>query len=297
MRRQVARDLEIAALAGGQYGVVSRAQLIDLGLAGTEIDHRVRAGRLHAVHRGVYAVGHAVVGVEGRWLAATLATRGALSHTSAAAAWDLMPVGSGAIHVTVAGDPGRARRRGVRVHRSATLEGTDVTTRRRIPITAPIRTVLDVAPGLKRRPLERVLDRAERLIDFAELQRRLTAHPTRPGSPALQAVLSHYVVGSVVTRSQVEEDFLALCDDHGLPRPAVNTRIEGVECDFVWRDARLNVEVDGYKFHRVRSVFVSDRERDVHLKLAGWQVLRFVYEHVTDRPRWVAAAIRRCLAS
>jgi very-short-patch-repair endonuclease len=107
-------------------------------------------------------------------------------------------------------------------------------------------------------------------------------------------VLSRYTVGSIVTRSELEEMFLRLCDDHGLPRPDVNVCIEGMECDFVWRDARLIVEVDGYAFHR-RS-FAADRERDVVLKLAGWEVLRFAYEHVAGRAAWVAGAIRKSLA-
>ena len=110
-------------------------------------------------------------------------------------------------------------------------------------------------------------------------------------------MLSHYTVGSTPTRSRLEEALLQLCDDHGLPRPETNTRVEGIECDAVWRDARLIVEVDGYEFHRPRGVFVSDREKDVVLRLAGWTVLRFAYEHVTDRPAWVAAAIRRCVAT
>jgi hypothetical protein len=49
-----------------------------------------------------------------------------------------------------------------------------------------------------------------------------------------------------VTRSELEERFLALCHDHGLPRPQTNVRIQGIECDFVWRDARLVADVDGY---------------------------------------------------
>jgi very-short-patch-repair endonuclease len=169
-------------------------------------------------------------------------------------------------------------------------------TYRGVPITAPLRTVLDVAATLRGRRLEELLDRAERRLDFTELRRRLEAHPSRPGSPSLQAVLSHYAVGSTLTRSKLEEAFFRLCDDHGLPRPEANTRIEEIECDFVWRDARLIVEVDGYGFHRIRSVFMSDRERDVILTLAGWEVLRFAYEHVIDRPSWVAAAIRHRLA-
>src|SRR3954454_1759252 len=82
-----ATDRRIAALASAQHGVASRAQLASLGLTRNEIDNRTAAGRLHVVHRGVYAVGHTVLTLNGRWMAATLATGGVLSHGSAAAAW------------------------------------------------------------------------------------------------------------------------------------------------------------------------------------------------------------------
>jgi hypothetical protein len=288
-------DPQIAALAGRRHGVVSRAELLALGFTARQIEHRRAAGHLHVLHRGVYAVGHRVLGADGWWMAATLASGGALSHVTAAAAWDWMPVGA-MIHVTVDGYPGRKTRRGIQIHRSGTLEPGDITTLSGIPVTAPIRTILDVAANLKVRRLEQVLDRAERLIDFGELQRRLEAYPTRPGSPSLRAVLSHYTVGSASTRSELEEAFLRLCDKYGLPRPDVNTVIEGMMVDFVWRDARLVVEVDGFAFHKSKVRFGDDRARDVRLKLAGWEVLRFAEEHVTRRPAWVAAAIRDRLA-
>jgi very-short-patch-repair endonuclease len=298
MGGQLAKDPTIAAIASAQHGVVSRSQLSALGLTGREIDRRVASARLHVLHRGVYAAGHRVLTREGRWLAAVLAFGDAavLSHATAAIAWEMLAA-DGAIHVTIAGVAGRARRPGIRVHRSTTLTAADTTMRNGIPITTPIRTVLDVAATLDGRRLEQVLDRAERHIDFAELQRTLTAHPTRPGSPSLQAVLSRYTVGSMLTRSELEERLLRLCDDHGLPRPETNTRIEGVEVDFVWRDARLIVEVDGYSFHRSPAAFEADRERDVRLGLAGWRVLRFTYAAIMGRAGWVAGAVRAHLAS
>jgi hypothetical protein len=290
-----AMDLPIAALAAAQHGVVSRAQLLALDLGPDRINHRLIAGRLQSIHRGVYAVGHGVLTIEGRSMAAVLAAgaNAVLSHATAAAAWDLRPIGTGAIHVTVPGDPGRRRRAGIRIHRSTTLEPPGTTTHRGIPITTPARTIIDLAATLKGRPLEQALDRAEQLglIDFADL----TVQPGRPGSPSLQAVLSLYTAGSTFTRSELEERFFALCDDHGLPRPASNTRIEGSEVDFVWRDARLIVEVDGYRYHRSPSAFEDDRERDVVLSLAGWRVLRFTWAQLTRRPAWVARAVRLAL--
>ena len=98
-----------------------------------------------------------------------------------------------------------------------------------------------------------------------------------------------------MTRSEIKERFLHLCDDHGIGRPSVNTRIEGYEVDFAWRDARLIVEVDGYAYHRSPTRFEEGRERDVTLANAGWRVPRFTWTQITARPAWVARAVRRPL--
>ena len=296
MRGQLDVDHLVAGVANIQGGVVSREQLVALGLSADMVDRRVGAGRLHPLHRGVYAVGHRVVGKEGRWHAAVLAAGdgAVLSHASAAAAWELRIEGGGNVHVTV-GPGGRAVRNGLRLHRTACLGADEITTRSGIPITTPARTVLDLAASLNGRPLEAVLDRAERLrlLDFAELHELLTRYPARPGTPSLRAVLSRYTAGTVVTRSELEERFLALCDRHRIPRPEVNTVIEGKEVDFFWPDCGLIVEVDGYAWHRSPSAMNDDRERDVTLVLAGYRVLRFTWAQVTERPRWVVQAVRR----
>jgi very-short-patch-repair endonuclease len=170
------------------------------------------------------------------------------------------------------------------VHRSRTIEG-DITTHRNIPITTPARTIIDLARTLTGRPLEQALDRAEqrRLVDFADLR-------TRPIPRSLQAVLALYTA-TTPTRSELEERFIALCDAHGLQRPEVNAQVEGYEVDFLWRDKRLIVEVDGYAYHRSPSQFELDRERDVTLALADWHVRRFTWAQITRRPAWVATAL------
>ena len=217
---------------------------------------------------------------------------GVLSHATAARAWGLRPPGAGAIHVTVSGDAGRKRRAGIRLHRSATLGPDETTTVRGIPITTPVRTIIDLAATLRGRPLEQALDLAEhrRLVDFAELRR---SKPTRPAGIALPTSAVVPLHGRHLRDPQ--RDGGALPRAVRQPRPAaahdVNTRIEGVEVDFVWRDARLIVEVDGYGYHRSPSAFEADRERDVMLVVAGWQVLRFTWTQITRRPAWVARAV------
>jgi hypothetical protein len=282
-----APDLTIATLADAQHGVVARVQLLGLGVTGREIDRRVESRRLRRLHYGVYAVGHRRLTVEGRWMAAVLAGgRGAvLSHASAAAAWDLRRTPAGAIDVTVPTRAGRDQRAGLRIHRCATLTARDVGEIRGVPVTSVARTIIDLARTLRGRELEALIDRADQrgLIDFDDLRAAIPA--------SLKAVLRSYAPAP--TRSELEERFLQVCDDHDIPRPETNARIEGFEVDFVWRDRRLIVEVDGYTYHRSPSAFEADRERDVALGMKGWRVLRFTWRQVTNRAAWVAAAVTR----
>jgi hypothetical protein len=284
MRREVDPASAIAALAEAQYGVVTRDQLRDRGLTDGAVDRRVRSRRLHRLYRGVYAVGHRVLTVEGRWMAAALAAGpgAALSHASAAAAWDLRRPG-GVIDVSVPTRGGRTGRQGMRLHRRGALTLADVTTLRGIPVTTPARTIVDLSHELKGRPLEHLIDLADQrgLVDFDHLR--------AANSASLQAVLQRY--SPAPTRSELEERFLRLCDAHTIPRPKTNL-IEGFEVDFVWRDRRLIVEVDGSAFHRSPSAFENDRERDVILSTKRWRVLRFTWTQITRRAAWVATAIR-----
>jgi len=276
----------IAALAEFQYGVVARAQLRERGLTDGGIARRVRDGQLHRLHRGVYAVGHRVLTREGRWMAAVLAAGpgAVLSHASAAAAWDLRRTSGSVIDVSVPTHAGRERRAGIRLHRRGTMTLSEVTLHRGIPITTPARTVIDLARTLNGRVLEQLIDLADQrgLLDLADLR--------SANSASLRAALERYSPAPI--RSELEARFLRLCDEHRIPRPETNVRIEGIEVDFVWRDRRLIVEVDGYAYHRSPSAFEEDRERDVVLTTSGWRVMRFTWRQIAQRSAWVAASIR-----
>jgi very-short-patch-repair endonuclease len=296
MRTQRDIDLEIAARADRQHGIVDRAELLALGLSGAAIGRRVRSGRLRPMHRGVYAVGHRALRPAAYWLAAVRASgpRAVLSHVAAADLWGLRASAATAINVTVPSTAGRRGRKGIRLHRHAALLPEETTIRDAIPVTTPARTLLDLAATLPRRAVERAADQAEvlRLFDLAALDATIEAHRGRPGAPLLRAVLEEHYAGTTVTRSELEERFLRLCDQSGIERPRVNARIEGLEVDFHWPARDLVVEVDGYRYHGTRTAFERDRARDATLVAAGLRVLRFSHRQLTTRPAEVVRALQ-----
>jgi very-short-patch-repair endonuclease len=280
--REVPVDRRIAELAQRQHGVVGRAQLLALGVSEAAVEGRVKRGRLHRLHRAVYAVGHGNLTRNGHFMAAVLACGdgAALSHFSAAALWGMLK-GDGRIHVTA---PGDRRRRGLVVHR-ATLADGEVRKRAGIAVTAPARTLVDLADVAPRRTLERAIDEAEYLrLDCTGLVPR---HGRR-GTGVLSSVLAEHRPGSTRTKSPLEELFIALCDRYQLPRPEVNVHVEGYECDFVWREQRLIVETDGGAAHGTTRAKRRDPVRDADLMIAGWRVWRLPYEQVFREPDAVA---------
>jgi very-short-patch-repair endonuclease/predicted transcriptional regulator of viral defense system len=288
-------DAELARLASRQHGVVATRQLSALGLARGGAAARARAGRLHRVHRGVYAVGHTVLTVNGRRMAAVLAAGpgAVLSHASAAALWKIRRTSATRIDVSVRTPGGRRKRPGLRIHRATTLRDAEITEHQGIRVTTPARTLLDLASSLPRRALERALDEAEinELYDLASLDAIARAHQGEPGSAALQRALD--LDGDpTLTDSELEEIMLDLCDEQQLERPRPRAWVAGLRVDFLFAASRLVVETDGYRYHRTRRAFERDRERDAILARAGYRTLRFTHRQLTREPALVAATIR-----
>jgi hypothetical protein len=271
---QPSLDPRVAAIAEGQYGVVTFEQLLGLGLGEHGIYERVRTMRLLRLHRGVYAVGHEQLRGEGYWLAAVLACgEGAvLSHASAAALWKIRGSAAAVIDVTVPSRAGRVGRKGIRIHRSGRLGVHDVTLRDGIPVTTVARTLLDLADVLPRQALKRALDESEyqRLFDLTALTAVVNANPGRRGATLLKLAADP----SNLTRSELENRFLTFCARNDIPTPLTNRIVLGYEVDAYWPKAKLVVELDGYAAHGTRKTFQSDRERDRHLTLAGYRPVR-----------------------
>jgi very-short-patch-repair endonuclease len=165
-------------------------------------------------------------------------------------------------------------------------------------VTTPARTLLDLAATLRERELHRALDQAEvrELTDYRALAATAGAHAGHRGAAKLERALAEHYAGTTLTRSELEERFLALCRAHGLPRPAVNAHVGTLEVDFLFPRARVVVETDGWRFHGHRAAFERDRRRDAELTRAGYRALRFTHRQIVTEPGAVAATVAAALA-
>jgi very-short-patch-repair endonuclease len=295
--RPVPKDRLIADLAGRQYGVVARRQLVAMGIGDGAIDTRLKRHGLHRLHRGVYAVGHLALVPLAREMAAVLACGdgSAISHRSAAEVWHLVPVdGRAPVDVTV----GRAggRRAGIRAHSSRSLSADAVKHLRGLPITAPDRTLIDLADVATDRELERATHEAitRHLVNARHLRAQAERYSGRRGIARIKELLAHEGP-TTLTRSEAEERFLALVRAGGLPGPEVNVRVGSYEVDFLWREHRLAVEIDGFRFHSSRAAFERDRKRDADLQRLGLSVLRFTWRQVVDQQHATLATLAGAL--
>jgi very-short-patch-repair endonuclease len=272
-----------------QFGVVTRTQLVAAGLHSYEITRRLRAGRLHRLHPGVYAVGHSVLVPKGRMLAAVLAcgAGAALSHRSAATLHDLWEAPA-THHVTVP-RTGPHSRPGLVVHRSRRLDPADLTDVDGIPVTTIARTTLDLAAVLLPRQLAVLLDRqeAQRVLDIAALEATIARNPGRD-----LAALREALGTEAPSPLELQRRFLRLCRDHGLPEPEREAPIGAYRTDFFWPQANLAVETDGRAHHERRAAFERDRQRDLDLAACGIQTLRVTWRMVTRQAEQLAATLR-----
>jgi very-short-patch-repair endonuclease len=288
-------DRAVVALASRRHAVVTAAELAEAGLSRHAVAHRLGTGWLRRMHRGVYLVGP-LEAPHSRAMAATLAAgAGAvLSHYPAAVLWGFRPPREGPIDVTVPDRKTRGRP-GIRVHRSH-LHPTDMTRKDGIPVTSPARTLLDLATTLGPRDLARATEEAQvqRRVSTHSLTEQFKRYPQHRGTAALRKALR---TDPALTRSEAERRFLELIRAARLPEPEANTQLQGYEVDFLWREAALIVEVDGYAFHSSRSSFERDRGRDATLAGGGWRVVRFTWWQIVEEPEAVIARLAAALAA
>lgn len=276
----------IAHIADRQHGRVTRVQLLAQGIDGKRIDRWLVDGRLRWVHRGVYAVGHVAPSLLGEYMGAVLAcgAGGLLSHEAAGHAYGTLRKRPAKPHVTVPTTADR-RRPGIVIHRVRDVHSLDATTWQGIPITTVPRCLLDMALRLTLSLLTRACHEAwiRHGTTPDHIEACIARNPTKKGIPTLRRAL-----GSDVTLSDLEDEFLALLKRHALPRPRTNIDHHGDRVDCRWPDKDLTVELVTFRYHATRHGFEQDvarRRRSNHIQ--------YTYGDVLERGAETAAEVAR----
>lgn len=301
------RSGDVWSLVRKQHGVVTRGQLIDLGLSEAAIRHRLACGRLHRLMRGVYAVGRPEVEERGWWMAGVLAcgSRALLSHRSAAALLGIRRAWSRE-RVEVVVPASRSKRRPlVRIHRRAASVAdrdapadTSVPASVRwrevggIPVTGPAVTLVDLATCLSTGRLEAAVNEADHLdlIDPEAVREAIDFLPRRPGARRLRELLD--AASLALTSTVLERLFLPLALEAGLPLPTTQKQLGPHRVDFHWQELGLVVETDSLRYHRTAFKQAADKRRDNANALASRLTLRFTHRQVRHEPGYVRARMR-----
>jgi very-short-patch-repair endonuclease len=161
-----------------------------------------------------------------------------------------------------------------------------------IPITAPARTLVDLAASSGVDRIERLINEADRLdlVDPVMLRGALGDYRGQRGVGRLRAVLDPRFFRP--TRSGLERRFLRLVDRAGLPVPLTREWVNDFEVDFYWPDLGLVVETDGARYHRTPSRQTRDRERDQAHTVSGLTQLRFTEDQIDFEAPYVIETLR-----
>ncbi len=286
---------QITKIAAQQHGNINRQDLLAVGLGHDGIYYAVKAGRLHRVFRGVYAVGRRPTTPIERAAAAVMAcgSRAALSHGSAMTLWGFWQRWGEPFEVIVVID---RRPMGIRIHRSSTLLRRDVTHIQGIQVTSAARTLLDMAPRISPKSLTRRINDSRRssLLTLDDLADVAARNATHSGAPLLRA---HLDSPHNPTRSGFEDDFVAFCERYALPTPLINADVHDFEVDAYFPIEKVIVEVDGWPYHRYRSSFEDDRERDATMLLHEIVTVRITEKRLEHSPAKEAERLHEILRS
>jgi len=220
----------------------------------------------------------------------------ALSHRSAAALWGFAKEHRDYIEVSVQRSS-EARLPGLRCHRRPALPAPEITTRRGIPLTQPVRTFLDLVAVMGPRDLERAINEADKLnvIDADALRLALDDHAGEKGVRPLRRILDKHTFR--LSDDELERLFRPLATAAGLPVPLTKHVVNRFEVDFFWPDLGLVVETDGWRYHRTPSAQSRDALRFQTHVAKGLTPLRFSHYQVKYEPAHVKDILTRTAAN
>lgn len=291
---------------------MTTAELKAKGNGAAQITNLTHRGTLIRIRRGVYAPRDMTAQVlsfprGAQWLAAAaelLSARPGAVASHESAAWihgfdvlarpDRDPAGS---RVTLTRPPGhnRSGRAGVRVH-SAELPAGHVAVKYGMPVTTPARTIVDLGRSLEFRAGVVAADSAlhQRLVTRADLEKVVTECERWSGITRAADVVAF---ADGLAESVLESLARVVFRDCGLPPPELQVWVGGAEVvgrvDFLWRQFRTVVEVDGRMKYGDPSRALKQLDRDRQLRHAGYEVVHFGWEHINENHGYVNTTIRR----
>jgi very-short-patch-repair endonuclease len=177
------------------------------------------------------------------------------------------------VHVAIRSNDGRKRRDGIVVHRRPSLSARDIVVHKGVPVTSARRTLLDARRKVSAQRFDSLLRQAEK--------QGLNTGP-------------FYEIENI-DLNEFERRLFALCRRHSIPLPEKQQVIGPFTVDFLWPEARLIVETDGWEDHGTRAGFEADRARDAWLLTQGYRVARFTWRQLRDDPATVVATLRSLL--
>jgi hypothetical protein len=272
------------------------------GLTIKTIEGRVRWGRWVAVDHGVYRTIETPTSWSQRLVAACLAGPAIASHRSAAALWGFPDFPEREIEVTSV----RHRRRKnpeVTWHESVRLDRREATSVDGIPVTTPIRTVIDLGAVVGEADVLRALDDAVRrkLTSVAAIEEALERWGNRRrGSGVVRRAARRRQVGAV-PESTLETEFEQLVHRSGLPTPSRQWVVRDYQGEFVARldfaypAARLAIEIQSVRFHAGPDEWRAWIERENALVALNWRVLQATARDIRARPDHLVDRIRQAL--
>lgn len=286
------------------HGVISRREALGLGMTTRMIEGRLASGRWTRVHPAVYRLSAA-----GRtWhadLRAAVVWAGAealASHRAAGCLWRLEGLDRSPLEIVTRSGH---RRPGIIVHRLRSDDRPPSRMLDGIPVTGIERTLFDLAALLSPRGTGVALDDALRrgLTTLPRLQGLLDLEggPGRRGTASLRRLVAARDQNDTRTESELEGRLLRLLRRSRLPLPSLQHEVWAggrlvARLDFAYPDARLGVEVHGFRFHGGREHWQRDIRRENLLKRVGWLVLVFTWDDVVGDGRRVVAEIASTLA-
>lgn len=295
-------DDHLYAWAAAHHGLYRTDDALRLGLSRRQIAYRVQQGRAERVGTSVYRVVGSAPTRDQRVLAAAWRARGVASFRTAAEMSGLIDSRGGRPHVLVVRTNGHVHDDAI-VHRTQDLLAGEVTSIRRIPVTTPARTLVDIGLTITDLDLEHMLHQAihrrlTTLEEVADTYRRISRRG-RNGAGPIRDLLDAYGSGSPA-ESKLEVLILRILREHGVPPPVrqhpVTADGHDFRLDLAHPTHRVFLEGDGFGVHGGRTPFEDDRWRQDLLVLQGWWPIRFTWRQARERPEWCAGVVGRKLA-